>query len=86
MHMALLEHFNAAGRRPARGMRFFRSSSAPLAASAIARLEALFDAPLIETYGLTETASMICLQPGSAGHTEVGLGRHRVRRRDPYRR
>lgn len=63
MHMALLEHFNATGRKPARGMRFFRSSSAPLAASAIGRLEALFDAPLIETYGLTETASMICSNP-----------------------
>jgi acyl-CoA synthetase (AMP-forming)/AMP-acid ligase II len=63
MHMALLEHFNVAGRTPAPGMRFFRSSSAPLAASAIGRLEALFDAPLIETYGLTETASMICSNP-----------------------
>lgn len=63
MHMALLEHFNATGRKPTKGMRFFRSSSAPLAASAIGRLEALFDAPLIETYGLTETASMICSNP-----------------------
>jgi acyl-CoA synthetase (AMP-forming)/AMP-acid ligase II/aryl carrier-like protein len=64
MHLALLEHFKAQSRRPsARHLRFFRSSSAPLPASAIDELEQLFAAPLIETYGLTETASMICANP-----------------------
>ena len=64
MHRALLEHFKAQSRRPsARHLRFFRSSSAPLPASAIDELEQLFAAPLIETYGLTETASMICANP-----------------------
>ena len=64
MHLALRDHFEHAGTRPAPGrLRFFRSSSAPLPAAAIGALEALFDAPLIETYGLSETASMICSNP-----------------------
>ena len=64
MHLALREFHEHAGTRPASGrLRFFRSSSAPLPPSAIAALEALFQAPLIETYGLTETASMVCSNP-----------------------
>ena len=64
MHLALREFHEHAGTRPAPGrLRFFRSSSAPLPQSAIAALEALFEAPLIETYGLTETASMVCSNP-----------------------
>jgi oxalate---CoA ligase len=64
MHLAMREHYQRSGTRPdAARLRFFRSSSAPLPASAIATLEALFDAPLIETYGLTETASMVCANP-----------------------
>lgn len=64
MHLALLEHFKTTGGHPPRDrLRFLRSSSAPLPASAIAPLEALFEAPLIETYGLTETSSMICSNP-----------------------
>ncbi|MDB5514516.1 MAG: amino acid adenylation enzyme/thioester reductase family protein [Tardiphaga sp.] len=77
MHMALLDHFHAARSVPSRGsLRFFRSSSAPLPASAIEDLEKLFDAPLIETYGLTETASMICsnrLPPGIRKSGSVGI-------------
>jgi len=64
MHLALREHYEHAGTRPSPGrLRFFRSSSAPLPPSAIVALEALFEAPLIETYGLTETASMVCTNP-----------------------
>ena len=64
MHLALREHFEQAGATPPAGrLRFFRSSSAPLPPSAIGALEALFGAPLIETYGLTETASMVCSNP-----------------------
>jgi acyl-CoA synthetase (AMP-forming)/AMP-acid ligase II len=69
----MLEHFKAAGRRPANeSLRFFRSSSAPLPASAIGELEALFGAPLVETYGLTETASMICSNPLPPGTRKLG--------------
>jgi len=64
MHLALREHFEHAGTvAPAGRLRFFRSSSAPLPPSAITALEELFSAPLIETYGLTETASMVCSNP-----------------------
>ncbi len=64
MHLALLEHFKRVNCIPkSESLRFFRSSSAPLPASAIGQLEKLFGAPLIETYGLTETASMICSNP-----------------------
>jgi acyl-CoA synthetase (AMP-forming)/AMP-acid ligase II len=64
MHLALREHYEHEGTRPPPGrLRFFRSSSAPLPPSAITALETLFEAPLIETYGLTETASMVCANP-----------------------
>ncbi|WP_372387296.1 non-ribosomal peptide synthetase [Xanthomonas axonopodis] len=64
MHLALREfHEHAGSRPPKERLRFFRSSSAPLPPSAIEVLEALFEAPLIETYGLTETASMVCTNP-----------------------
>ena len=43
-------------------LRFIRSSSAPLAASLIPKIETLFDAPLIETYGITE-ASVVASNP-----------------------
>jgi acyl-CoA synthetase (AMP-forming)/AMP-acid ligase II len=73
MHLALLEHFKAVSRSPTRGaLRFFRSSSAPLPASAIDQLEGLFGAPLIETYGLTETASMICSNPLPPAERKLG--------------
>ncbi len=73
MHLATLEHYKNTGRAPPRGcLRFFRSSSAPLPASAIGELERLFDAPLVETYGLTETASMICSNPLPPGIRKLG--------------
>jgi acyl-CoA synthetase (AMP-forming)/AMP-acid ligase II len=73
MHLATLEHYKNSGRVPPRGcLRFFRSSSAPLPASAIGELERLFDAPLVETYGLTETASMICSNPLPPGVRKPG--------------
>lgn len=73
MHLALLEHFKAEGRTPGKGrLRFFRSSSAPLPASSVGALEELFAAPLIETYGLTETASMICSNPLPPAQRKIG--------------
>lgn len=64
MHIALREHYELTGKTPSlERLRFFRSSSAPLPPSAITALESLFLAPLIETYGLTETASMVCSNP-----------------------
>jgi oxalate---CoA ligase len=81
MHIALLEHYRRIERLPVNTrLRFLRSSSAPLPASVIADLEQLFEAPLIETYGLTETASMITTNPlppktrkvGSVGLPNIG--------------
>ena len=62
-------------------VRFIRSASAPLAPSALERFEDSFGIPVVETYGMTEAASMITANPldgprkaGSAGRpagTEV---------------
>ncbi len=55
-------------------VRFVRSASAPLPPSALGRFEEAFGIPVIETYGMTEAASMITANPldgprkaGSAG-------------------
>jgi acyl-CoA synthetase (AMP-forming)/AMP-acid ligase II len=61
LHLAMCDYYAHKGGRPAiMTLRRFRSSSAPLAPSSVRALEDLFDAPLLETYGLTETASTIC--------------------------
>ena len=85
--------WTARGPVPARRVRFVRSASAPLAPSALRRFEQAFGVPVIETYGMTEAASMITAnpldgprKPGSAGpagrHAEVRIapaGRRAVR-------
>ncbi|HJY01356.1 MAG TPA: AMP-binding protein [Streptosporangiaceae bacterium] len=55
-------------------VRFVRSASAPLSASVLGRFERAFGIPVVETYGMTEAASMITANPlhgprkaGSAG-------------------
>ncbi len=55
-------------------VRFVRSASAPLPPSALVRFEEAFGIPIVETYGMTEAASMITAnpldgprKPGSAG-------------------
>ena len=60
--------------RPPSRVRFVRSASAPLPPSALRRFEGAFGIPVIETYGMTEAASMITAnpldgprKPGSAG-------------------
>ena len=59
--------------RPA-GVRFVRSASAPLPRAALERFEGMLGIPVVETYGMTEAASMITAnpvdgprKPGSAG-------------------
>ncbi|HEX4091076.1 MAG TPA: AMP-binding protein [Trebonia sp.] len=59
--------------RPA-ALRFVRSASAPLSLAALERFENAFGVPVVETYGMTEAASMITAnpvdgprKPGSAG-------------------
>jgi acyl-CoA synthetase (AMP-forming)/AMP-acid ligase II len=59
---------------PPAGLRFVRSASAPLPLAALERFENGLGVPVIETYGMTEAASMITAnpldgrrKPGSAG-------------------
>jgi acyl-CoA synthetase (AMP-forming)/AMP-acid ligase II len=59
--------------RPA-GLRFVRSASAPLPLASLQRFEQALGVPVVETYGMTEAASMITAnpvdgprKPGSAG-------------------
>src|SRR5499426_779114 len=77
LHLAMCDYYENKGARSAiTTLRRFRSSSAPLAPSAVRTLEDLFSAPLLETYGLTETASTICsnlLPPGQRKLGSVGV-------------
>ncbi len=73
--------------RVAERIRFVRSASAPLPPSVLERFEEAFGVPVVETYGMTEAASMITANPldgprkaGSAGlpvNTEVRVARLR---------
>ena len=76
LHLAMCDFYSSGDCTPGiSSLRRFRSSSAPLPPSSIALLEQLYNAPLLETYGLTETASTICSnlmpprrrKPGSVG-------------------
>jgi acyl-CoA synthetase (AMP-forming)/AMP-acid ligase II len=77
MHQAILAQARHIGERPANiQLRLIRSSSAPLPPHVFAELEQRFEAPVIEFYGMTETASspLACnplpprvRKPGSVG-------------------
>jgi acyl-CoA synthetase (AMP-forming)/AMP-acid ligase II len=77
MHQAILAQARDIGERPADcRLRLVRSSSAPLPPHVFAELEQTFEAPVIEFYGMTETASspLACnplpprvRKPGSVG-------------------
>jgi oxalate---CoA ligase len=77
LHLSVCDFYENKGARPRIStLRRFRSSSAPLAPSSVQTLESLYDAPLLETYGLTETASTICsnlLPPGQRKLGSVGV-------------
>ena len=65
-------------------VRFIRSASAPLAPSALRRFEETFGIPVVETYGMTEAASMITANPLD-GPRKAGLGGPARRYRGPGR-
>ena len=74
MHQAILMRCGRGGGRPAHGLRFARSSSAPLPARLTADFESAFGVPLLESYGMTEAAHQIAAntlagvrKPGSVG-------------------
>jgi len=84
IHQAVLAavpaHREVIARRP---LRFIRTGSAPLPPQAREELERVFDAPVINTYGLTESPSIAIMplpprprKPGSvgvAGCSEIGI-------------
>ncbi|MFK7751731.1 MAG: AMP-binding protein [Sedimentitalea sp.] len=58
IHADLADLIEKDGRRPS-GLRFARSSSAPLNYTMVGRIEQAYGCPLVETYGLTETTSVV---------------------------
>jgi acyl-CoA synthetase (AMP-forming)/AMP-acid ligase II len=77
MHQAILAHVRRSRERAAdHRLRFIRSASASLPPQIFAELEQTFEAPVIESYGMTETASSFIAcnplpprrrKPGSVG-------------------
>ena len=74
----ILEHVRALGiKRVESSLRFIRSVAAPLPPQMMRDLEALFNVPVIETFGMTEAAPLITTnplppevrKPGSTGKT-----------------
>jgi thioesterase domain-containing protein len=53
-------------------LRFVRSSSASMPARVLAELERVFEAPVIESYGMTEGAHQIASNPLPPGQRKVG--------------
>jgi acyl-coenzyme A synthetase/AMP-(fatty) acid ligase len=45
------------------GLRLVRSASAPLSIAALRKFEGQIGVPVVETYGMTEAASMITANP-----------------------
>lgn len=74
---AMLQSILEAGRDLSdAGLRFIRSVSAPLPGQLLLDVESAFGIPVIEIYGMTETAGLICsnpLPPGRRKRGSVGL-------------
>jgi oxalate---CoA ligase len=79
----LVDHFDVSESMPPSSLRFLRSVSAPLAASLQVEFERTFGIPVVEIYGMTETAGQISGNPpdgerktgsvGPAAGPEVGI-------------
>jgi acyl-CoA synthetase (AMP-forming)/AMP-acid ligase II/thioesterase domain-containing protein len=63
IHQAVLACAGAAGGAGACRLRFVRSSSASLPPSVMAELEELFQAPVVEAYGMTEASHQMACNP-----------------------
>ncbi len=73
MHQAILARGDRDARRSiGRRLRLLRSSSAAMPPQAMAKLEALFDAPLIEAYGMTEASHQMASNPLPPGRRKPG--------------
>ena len=79
MHQLLLARIGKSNERPAgaESLRFIRSCSAPLPVEAAQRMEAVFGAPVLEAYGMTEASHQMAsnpLPPHSRKFGTVGAG------------
>ena len=73
MHQAILARGERdAARTVGHRLRLLRSSSAAMPPRALARLEALFEVPLIEAYGMTEAAHQMASNPLPPGRRKPG--------------
>lgn len=63
------------GESVARTLRFVRSASAPLPTSLLTSFEAATGLPIIESYGMTEAASQICVNPLDGSRRVGSVGR-----------
>jgi acyl-CoA synthetase (AMP-forming)/AMP-acid ligase II len=63
LHQMVLERVERRGRTAAGELRFLRSCSSALAPELMARVEATFEAPLLEAYGMTEASHQIASNP-----------------------
>src|SRR4029078_10143282 len=59
IHQILLERAPADRRGYPGRLRFIRSCSAPLSTATMRRMEAVFDAPVLAAYGMTETTHQV---------------------------
>ena len=77
MHQMIIDRGQKKGAEAAAAkLRFIRSSSASLPSSVLEQLEALFGAPVVEAYGMTEATHQMCanpLPPGKRKPRSVGL-------------
>lgn len=73
MHQAIITATDAgATPRLHKPLRFVRSSSAALAPATLRQLEACFECPVIESYGMTEAAHQMASNPLPPGERKVG--------------
>jgi acyl-CoA synthetase (AMP-forming)/AMP-acid ligase II len=79
MHQLLLARVGKSNERPAgaESLRFIRSCSAPLPVEMAQRMEAIFGAPVLEAYGMTEASHQMAsnpLPPAARKFGSVGPG------------
>jgi acyl-CoA synthetase (AMP-forming)/AMP-acid ligase II/acyl carrier protein len=73
MHQAVLARYAELGDRSrAPRLRFVRSSSAPLAPDVMAALESVFQAPVVEAYGMTEATHQMASNPLPPSRRKAG--------------
>ncbi len=74
MHQLLLARVGKGNERPAgaESLRFIRSCSAPLPVEAAERMEAIFGAPVLEAYGMTEASHQMASNPLPPAERKLG--------------